>query len=104
MPAAQKLRKDELEKVILVNEYVRLNRRETTYRRVPSGRYINFLSDLMARIPGKYGRRRSRLEEGEENELAQGLPCIHSDPRLGAETRRERPLNRRWTYGGRGER
>ena len=36
----------------LVKEYVRLNRRETTYRRVPSGRYINFLSDFMAANPG----------------------------------------------------
>src|SRR4029450_7746916 len=36
----------------LVREYVRLNRPETTYRRVPSGRYINFLSDFMAAKPG----------------------------------------------------
>lgn len=36
----------------LVREYVRLNRPETTYRRVPSGRYINFLSDFMAANPG----------------------------------------------------
>ena len=36
----------------LVKEYVRLNRRETTYRRVPSGRYINFLSDFRAANPG----------------------------------------------------
>jgi hypothetical protein len=36
----------------LAREYVRLNRPETTYRRVPSGRYINFLSDFMAANPG----------------------------------------------------
>ena len=36
----------------LVKEYVRLNRPETTHRRVPSGRYINFLSDFMAANPG----------------------------------------------------
>ena len=36
----------------LVKEYVRLNRPETSYRRVPSGRYINFLSDFMAANPG----------------------------------------------------
>lgn len=36
----------------LVKEYARLNRPETTYRRVPSGRYINFLSDFMAANPG----------------------------------------------------
>jgi hypothetical protein len=36
----------------VVREYVRLNRPETTYRRVPSGRYINFLSDFMAANPG----------------------------------------------------
>jgi hypothetical protein len=35
-----------------VKEYARLNRPETTYRRVPSGRYINFLSDFMAANPG----------------------------------------------------
>src|SRR5439155_19647785 len=32
----------------LVKEYVRLNRPETTYERIPSGRYINFLSDFLA--------------------------------------------------------
>jgi hypothetical protein len=36
----------------LVKAYVRLNRAETAYRRVPSGRYINFLSDFMAANPG----------------------------------------------------
>lgn len=36
----------------LVKEYVRLNRPETTHKRAPSGRYINFLSDFMAAHPG----------------------------------------------------
>jgi len=36
----------------LVKEYVRLNRPETTHRRAPIGRYINFLSDFMAANPG----------------------------------------------------
>jgi carboxylesterase type B len=36
----------------LVKEYVRLNRPETTHRRAPSGRYINFLSDFMGANPG----------------------------------------------------
>src|SRR4029453_8913386 len=36
----------------VVREYVRLNRPETTYRRVPSGRYITSLSDFMAANPG----------------------------------------------------
>jgi hypothetical protein len=36
----------------LVKEWVRLNRPETTRRRVPIGRYINFLSDFMAANPG----------------------------------------------------
>jgi hypothetical protein len=36
----------------VVREYVRLNRPETAYRRVPSGRYINFLSDFMTANPG----------------------------------------------------
>ena len=36
----------------LVKEYMRLNSPETTYRRVPSGRYIYFLSDFMAANPG----------------------------------------------------
>jgi SAP domain-containing protein len=36
----------------LVREWVRLNRPETRYRRVPIGRYINFLSDFMAANPG----------------------------------------------------
>jgi SAP domain-containing new25 len=36
----------------LVKEYVRLNRPETTHRRAPSGRYINFLSDFMAAHSG----------------------------------------------------
>ena len=36
----------------LVKEWVRLNRPETTYRRVPIGRYINFLSDFMVANPG----------------------------------------------------
>ena len=35
----------------LVKEYVRLNRPETTYRRVPVGRYCKFL-ELMAENPG----------------------------------------------------
>jgi hypothetical protein len=35
----------------LVKEYVRLNRPETTHRRAPIGRYINFLSDFMAANP-----------------------------------------------------
>ena len=35
----------------LVKEYVCLNRPETTYTRVPLGRYINFLSDFMAANP-----------------------------------------------------
>jgi SAP domain-containing new25 len=35
----------------LVKEYVRLNRPETTNRRAPSGRYINFLSDFLAANP-----------------------------------------------------
>jgi SAP domain-containing new25 len=35
----------------LVKEYVRLNRPETTHRRAPSDRYINFLSDFMAAHP-----------------------------------------------------
>jgi hypothetical protein len=35
----------------LVKEYVRLNRPETTHRRAPSGRYINFLSDFLAANP-----------------------------------------------------
>jgi SAP domain-containing new25 len=36
----------------LVKEYMRLNSPKTTYRRVPVGRYINFLSDFMAANPG----------------------------------------------------
>ena len=36
----------------LVKEYVRLNRPDTTYERIPSGRYINFLSDFLAANPG----------------------------------------------------
>lgn len=36
----------------LVKEDVRLNRPKTTYRRVPVGRYCNFLSDFMAENPG----------------------------------------------------
>ena len=36
----------------LVKEYMRLNSTKTTYRRVPVGRYINFLSDFMAANPG----------------------------------------------------
>jgi hypothetical protein len=36
----------------LVREYVRLNRPETTYRRVPVDRYVYFLSDFMAANPG----------------------------------------------------
>jgi SAP domain-containing protein len=35
----------------LVKEYVRLNRAETTFRRGPSGRYINFISDFVAGNP-----------------------------------------------------
>jgi hypothetical protein len=36
----------------LVKEYVRLNCPETTYERIPSGRYINFLSDFLAANSG----------------------------------------------------
>ena len=36
----------------LVKEYVRLNRPETTYERIQSGRYINFLSDFLTANPG----------------------------------------------------
>jgi SAP domain-containing new25 len=36
----------------LVKEWVRLNRPGKRYRRVPIGRYINFLSDFMAANPG----------------------------------------------------
>ena len=36
----------------LVKEYVRLNSPETTFERIPSGRYINFLSDFLAANPG----------------------------------------------------
>ena len=35
----------------LVKEYVRLNRPETTHKRVPSARYVYFLSDFMAAHP-----------------------------------------------------
>ena len=36
----------------LANEYLRLCRPETTHKRAPSGRYINFLSDFMAANSG----------------------------------------------------
>jgi hypothetical protein len=36
----------------LVEEWVRLNRPDTTHRRFPIGRYVNFLSDYMAANPG----------------------------------------------------
>jgi hypothetical protein len=36
----------------VVKEFVRLNRPETTHRRAPIGRYINFLSDFMPENPG----------------------------------------------------
>ena len=37
----------------LVKEYVRLNRPETMRRRAPSGRYINFRSNLRPRTTGQ---------------------------------------------------
>lgn len=36
----------------LVREYVRLNRDDVKYERVPTGRYINFMSDYLAEEPG----------------------------------------------------
>ena len=36
----------------LVKEYVRLSRPGTIHRRIPAGRYINFLSDFLAANPG----------------------------------------------------
>ena len=36
----------------LVNEYVRLSTAPESYARIPSGRYINFLSDFLRREPG----------------------------------------------------
>jgi hypothetical protein len=35
----------------LVNEYIRLNGDEVVFKRVPTGRYINFLSDYLANEP-----------------------------------------------------
>jgi hypothetical protein len=42
----------------LIEEYVRLNQVEGSFPRVPSGRYINFLSDFLA------GEKKATREQG----------------------------------------
>jgi hypothetical protein len=49
---AQLMRRRRITYRDLVKEYVRLNCPDTPYERIPSGRYINFLSDFMSANPG----------------------------------------------------